>query len=90
MAFFRCALLAFLLLSSWAAAQSCKLQFDGRVPAAQVAADFDAPNKFFSEKFVLGQGLKFDQALRLLPTAAGSLVSLKILDSSMGSLLTQS
>ncbi|AEO64872.1 uncharacterized protein THITE_2142658 [Thermothielavioides terrestris NRRL 8126] len=63
-----------LLLPSWVAAQNCTLQFDGRVPSDLVAADFDSPNKFFSEKFVLGQGLKFDQALRVLPVAGGSLV----------------
>lgn len=46
----------FSLLSSLVAAQTCQLQFDGRVPADLAAADFDAPNDIFSETFVLGQG----------------------------------
>ncbi|SPQ19874.1 44879d5e-d898-4d54-8381-2fd604ce673d [Thermothielavioides terrestris] len=57
---------------------NCTLQFDGRVPSDLVAADFDSPNKFFSEKFVLGQGLKFDQALRVLPVAGGSLFDIDV------------
>ncbi|KAK3368286.1 hypothetical protein B0H63DRAFT_488196 [Podospora didyma] len=55
------------------AAQNCTLQFDGRVNADLVAADFDVPNDVFSEQFVIGQGLTFSLALRLLPAGAGSL-----------------
>jgi hypothetical protein len=69
--------LSFLLsLVSLVAAQNCTLQFDGRVPADLAALDFDAPNDIFSESFVIGQGLTFSQALRLLPVGAGSLVRL--------------
>ena len=69
-------IIALLGVSSFVLSQPCKLQFDGRVPAALSATDFDAPNDIFSETFVLGQGLIFSQALRLLPAAAGSLVRL--------------
>ena len=64
------------LASSLAAAQTCQLQFDGRVPADLVGTDFDVANGIFSEAFVLGEGLVFSQALRLLPVGAGSLVRL--------------
>lgn len=60
------------LLASLVAGQECALQFDGRIPADLVAADFNAPNDVFSETFVIGQGLTFSQALRLLPAGAGS------------------
>ncbi|KAK4040411.1 hypothetical protein C8A01DRAFT_15698 [Parachaetomium inaequale] len=61
-------------LSPLVVAQTCQLQFDGRVPSDLAATDFDAPNDIFSETFVVGQGLTFSQALRLLPVGAGSLV----------------
>ena len=54
-------------------AQECGLQFDGRIDADLAAADFNDPNDIFSNQFVIGQGLVFSQALRLLPAAAGSL-----------------
>lgn len=63
-----------LVTSCLVAAQTCKLQFEGRVPTDLTILDFDKANDFFSEKFVLGQGLTFSQALRLLPAGAGSLV----------------
>ncbi len=63
-----------LIASSLVAAQTCKLQFDGRVPTDLTILDFNKANDFFSEKFVLGQGLVFSDALRLLPAGAGSLV----------------
>ena len=62
------------LVASLVAAQTCKLQFDGRVPTDLTIVDFDKANDFFSEKFVIGQGLTFSDALRLLPAGAGSLV----------------
>ena len=62
------------LIASLVAAQTCKLQFDGRVPTDLTIVDFDKANDFFSEKFVIGQGLTFSDALRLLPAGAGSLV----------------
>lgn len=62
------------MVASLVAAQTCQLQFDGRVPADLAATDFDVPNDIFSDTFVLGQGLIFSQALRLLPAGAGSLV----------------
>lgn len=62
------------LAASLAAAQSCSIVFDGRIDADLAAADFDVPNDIFSNQFVLGQGLVFSQALRLLPAAAGGLV----------------
>jgi hypothetical protein len=64
--------------ASLVAAQSCQLQFDGRVPADLAVLDFDVPNDIFSNAFVLGEGLVFSQALRLLPVGAGSLVSLTL------------
>lgn len=64
------------LLAPSAAAQACTLQFDGRIPADLTVTDFDTPNDFFSEQFVIGQGLTFSQALRLLPASAGSPVCL--------------
>jgi len=63
-----------LTVSSLAAAQSCKLQFDGRLPTDLVAADLDAANDFFSNQFVIGAGLTVSQAVRILPAGAGSLV----------------
>ncbi|KAH6614608.1 hypothetical protein B0J18DRAFT_439769 [Chaetomium sp. MPI-SDFR-AT-0129] len=69
-------LFPFCLLAPSAAAQACTLQFDGRIPADFTVADFNAPNNFFSEQFVIGQGLTFSQALRLLPTNTGSLFDL--------------
>ncbi len=63
-------------LSSLVAAQICNLQFDGRIDADLAAADFDVPNDIFDNQFVLGKGLIFSQALRLLPAAAGGLVRL--------------
>ncbi|KAK3356567.1 hypothetical protein B0T25DRAFT_497215 [Lasiosphaeria hispida] len=64
--------LFFSLIPSLVAAQACQLQFDGRIDADLAAADFDVPNDIFSETFVIGQGLVFSKALRLLPAAAGS------------------
>ncbi|KAK1757127.1 hypothetical protein QBC47DRAFT_342170 [Echria macrotheca] len=61
------------LLSWLAAAQKCKIVFDGRVSSDLVAADFDKPNDIFDNKFVLGKGLAFSDALRLLPAAAGGM-----------------
>jgi hypothetical protein len=66
--------LSLLAASRLVAAQTCKLQFDGRVPEDLTIVDFDSPNDIFSEKFVLGKGLTFSEALRLLPAGAGSLV----------------
>ncbi len=66
--------LSLVTASCLVAAQTCKLQFDGRVGGDVTLADFDKPNDLFSEKFVIGQGLTFSQALRLLPAGAGSLV----------------
>lgn len=63
-----------LTVSSLVAAQSCKLQFDGRLPTDLVAADLDATNDFFSNQFVIGKGLTVSQSVRILPAAAGSLV----------------
>jgi len=41
---------------SLAAAQQCKLQFDGRVPGGFSAATFDTNNNVFSPDNVFGQG----------------------------------
>lgn len=46
-------------------AQSCDIQFDGRVSAGSAVADFDATNNLFSPDNVFGQGLKFSQLLEL-------------------------
>ncbi|KAK4183963.1 hypothetical protein QBC35DRAFT_392729 [Podospora australis] len=64
------------LISIFAAgvkAQSCTLQFDGRLPGNLNTAAFDAPNQFFSDGNVLGAGLSFSQLLRLQPASTGSL-----------------
>ncbi|KAM7185466.1 hypothetical protein V8F20_011788 [Naviculisporaceae sp. PSN 640] len=69
----------FLGLSSslLALAQECTLQFDSRIDADLAAVDFNDPNDIFNNQFVLGQGLVFSQALRLLPAAAGSLFDIE-------------
>ena len=70
-------------------AQSCDIQFDGRVSAGSAVADFDATNNLFSPDNVFGQGwdfippsmvrltldsgLKFSQLLEL-PAVTPSLV----------------
>ncbi|KAK3389399.1 hypothetical protein B0H63DRAFT_98415 [Podospora didyma] len=64
--------LAVSLFFSSVVAQSCKLQFDGRVPVTLGAAGFNAPNQIFGSNNVLGQGLKFSQLVKL-PAVAGSL-----------------
>ncbi|KAK1828951.1 hypothetical protein QBC39DRAFT_142292 [Podospora conica] len=66
------------LTASLAVAQECALQFDGRIPNELAAADFDVANDIFNNAFVLGQGLVFSQALRILPVAAGSLFDIDI------------
>ncbi|KAK0741987.1 hypothetical protein B0T21DRAFT_360501 [Apiosordaria backusii] len=53
-------------------AQSCNLQFDGRIPDTLDVAGFDSPNEFFSESNVFGAGLSFSQLLQL-PPVPGSL-----------------
>ncbi|OLN87531.1 hypothetical protein CCHL11_06116 [Colletotrichum chlorophyti] len=64
---------SFILLSlaSAAAAQKCKLQFDGRIPAGTDLKAFDADNKFFNSKNNFGAGLSFSKVLQL-PKQAGS------------------
>ncbi|KAH6649442.1 hypothetical protein F5144DRAFT_588157 [Chaetomium tenue] len=77
-------LLLFALLSPLVAGQVCQLQFDGRVPSDLVASDLDVPNDIFSETFVLGEGLTFSQALRLLPSSTASLpIAVSISDQSI-------
>ena len=46
-----------LLASSFAAAQQCKLQFDGRVPANTAVKAFDANNNIFNPNNVFGAGM---------------------------------
>ena len=48
-----------------AVAQSCPLQFDGRVPKNFTPAQFDADNALFNSGFVKGKGLKFSELLKL-------------------------
>ncbi|KAK4213780.1 hypothetical protein QBC37DRAFT_400305 [Rhypophila decipiens] len=74
---FFCGLLITLLWPLQALAQECTLQFDGRIDADLTAADFNDANDIFSNQFVIGQGLAFSQALRLLPAAAGSLFDIE-------------
>ncbi|KAK3991101.1 hypothetical protein QBC44DRAFT_341429 [Cladorrhinum sp. PSN332] len=59
-------------LAAVASAQTCTLQFDGRIPANLGLAGFDTANQFFSNANVLGAGLSFSQLLRL-PAVTGSL-----------------
>ncbi|KAK1765884.1 hypothetical protein QBC33DRAFT_542795 [Phialemonium atrogriseum] len=61
-----------LSLASSVLAQTCTLQFDGRIPADFGVASFDTANNFFSSGNVFGQGLKFSQLLKT-PAATGSL-----------------
>ncbi|KAK4458389.1 hypothetical protein QBC42DRAFT_290603 [Cladorrhinum samala] len=61
------------LAATTASAQSCALQFDGRVPANLGLAGFDAANQVFSNANVLGAGLKFSQLLQLPQAVGGSL-----------------
>ncbi|KAH8882963.1 hypothetical protein GQ53DRAFT_798555 [Thozetella sp. PMI_491] len=61
-----------LSLACLAAAQTCKIQFDGRVPANFGAASFAANNKFFDSSNVLGTGLSFADVIEL-PAIGGSL-----------------
>ncbi len=65
--------LSLLSLLSLASAQSCKIQFDGRIPANFGAASFAATNNFFSSANVLGVGLSFGQLIQL-PAVTPSLV----------------
>ncbi|VBB76803.1 Putative protein of unknown function [Podospora comata] len=57
-------------------AQSCRLQFDGRVPPSFGVAGFDTPNNFFSETNVLGAGLSFSQLIQL-PAISASLFDIE-------------
>ncbi|KAI9154881.1 hypothetical protein HJFPF1_07441 [Paramyrothecium foliicola] len=57
--------LPFLLGATQVAAQSCTLQFDGRVPKNFTADQFDADNGLFNPDFVKGAGLKFSELLEL-------------------------
>ncbi|KAK1989851.1 hypothetical protein LX36DRAFT_717214 [Colletotrichum falcatum] len=43
----------------------CALQFDGRVPKASTAADFDAKTSPFNPDNVFGKGLKFSELIQL-------------------------
>jgi hypothetical protein len=56
-----------------ATAQQCKLQFDGRVPADFVAADFDKSNGIFNPSFIFGQNLTLSKVALLDPCAGASL-----------------
>ncbi|KAF4930742.1 hypothetical protein CGCVW01_v000739 [Colletotrichum viniferum] len=60
-----------LWLASTAAAQKCKIQFDGRIPSGTALKSLDAKNNFFNPQFVFGKGLAFSQVLQL-PKQAGS------------------
>ncbi|KAJ0386162.1 hypothetical protein COL922a_004925 [Colletotrichum nupharicola] len=60
-----------LWLASTAAAQKCKIQFDGRIPSGTALKSLDAKNNFFNPKNVFGKGLAFSQVLQL-PKQAGS------------------
>ncbi|KAK3291029.1 uncharacterized protein B0H64DRAFT_367870 [Chaetomium fimeti] len=82
--FFNPPLVFLALLLPLAAGQLCQLQFDGRIPDDLATTDLDVPNDIFSETFVIGQGLSFSQALRLLPVDTGSLpVAVSISDQSI-------
>lgn len=65
--------LLFASLVTSVSAQSCRFQFDGRVPPSFGVAGFDTPNNFFSETNVLGAGLSFSQLIQL-PAISASLV----------------
>ncbi|KAF6844254.1 hypothetical protein CMUS01_01309 [Colletotrichum musicola] len=60
-----------LSLASAAAAQQCKIQFDGRIPSGTALKALDANNKFFNPQNVFGKGLSFSKVLQL-PKQAGS------------------
>ncbi|KAH0440963.1 hypothetical protein CcaCcLH18_02306 [Colletotrichum camelliae] len=60
-----------LWLASTAAAQKCKIQFDGRIPSGTALKSLDAKNNFFNPQNVFGKGLAFSQVLQL-PKQAGS------------------
>jgi len=64
--------LSILALATAASAQSCALQFDGRVPAGSTPALFDAKTSPFGTTSVLGQNLKFSELIQL-PSITGSL-----------------
>ena len=49
-------LLAALVAAPLACAQTCVLQFDGRISADFALADFDSANDFFDSASVFGQG----------------------------------
>jgi len=59
-------------LASLAAAQQCKLQFDGRVPGAFGVQSFDAANNIFSPDNVFGQNLQLSKVVQL-PAVTASL-----------------
>lgn len=52
----------------------CALQFDGRIPKAFTAADFDGTSSPFNAQNVFGKGLKFSELIQL-PEGVSSLVS---------------
>ncbi|KAK4655398.1 hypothetical protein QC762_302140 [Podospora pseudocomata] len=68
--------LLFASLVTSVSAQSCRLQFDGRVPPSFGVAGFDTPNNFFSETNVLGAGLSFSQLIQL-PAISASLFDIE-------------
>lgn len=61
-----------LSLALGVSAQSCKLQFDGRIPNNFQLAQFDTTNNIFNPKNVFGKDLSFSKLIQL-PKTAGSL-----------------
>ncbi|RKF56212.1 hypothetical protein OnM2_083040 [Erysiphe neolycopersici] len=58
---------ATLVMISQVASQNCRLQFDGRVPSDYKPGSFDAKTSVFKTEAVIGEGLKFSDALKIPP-----------------------
>ncbi|KAK1981366.1 hypothetical protein LZ30DRAFT_750083 [Colletotrichum cereale] len=62
--------LILLSLVSGAFSQSCRLQFDSRVPVGTELEEFDVTNPWFYSRNVIGAGLIFSQVLQLSSEAS--------------------
>lgn len=61
-----------LSLLSLAAAQSCPIKFDGRIPNGTLATDLDVENSLYNPQYVLGTNATWGKSLQF-PAIGGSL-----------------
>ncbi|CAG9990625.1 unnamed protein product [Clonostachys byssicola] len=62
---FRSSILSILFGALQVTAQTCQLQFDGRIPKNLTSDQFDVQNGLFNPDFVKGKGLKFSELLEI-------------------------